>query len=370
MLRNKKFWSYEVCSQFNLTKEIFSSSKQKGKFFEDSLYFYDLIGTGPHPSFKKLYNTPSPSSINFSNVLIDINTIKILFHLLPKYNTITSLKLSKNQFDIKTLEFIIKSLLQEENSINNLTYEWNDEIVIDNIIYSYKNIKDIEDENLLKEIKLSQELIASLVKSNKITILCLRGNLLGDEGAKLIFQELKNANSILTVLNLFNNNFTDECIQDFCEMILINNKLEEINFGKNYLTDKGINLIRNNYGKFKMTQEEIDEYKIKDKERQEIIKQNIKLKQAGKPELDLPFIENVKEIDGEMYKFKNDTLRSFNFIHNHLSDKSYDDIIFLLDANKNGVITTDGKPYNDEQKNILKEVNSEHDYGNRVFLLK
>lgn len=370
MLRNKKFWSYEVCSQFNFTKEIFASAKQKGKFFEDALYFYDLIGTGPHPSFKKLYNTPSPSTINFSNVLIDLNTIKILFHLFPKYSTITSLKLSKNNFDLKTLDFLIKSILQEENSINNLTYEWNDEIVIDNIIYSYKNIKDIDDENLLREIKVSQELIASLAKSNKITILCLRGNLLGDEGAKLIFNELKNENSILTILNLFNNNLTDECIKDFCEMLLINNKLEEMNFGKNNITDKGINLIRNNYGKFKMNSEEIEEYKKGDKERQEIIKQNAKLKAAGKEELDVPFLENVKEIDGEMYKYKNDTLRSFNFIHNLLSEKSYDDIIFLLDINKQCVITTDGKPYSDVQKNILKEVNADHDYGNRVFLLK
>ena len=31
---------------------------------------------------------------------------------------------------------------------------------------------------------------------------------------------------------------------------------------------------------------------------------------------------------------------------------------------------SDGKPYSDDQKNILKEVNADHDYGNRVFLLK
>ncbi len=116
MLRSKKFWSYEICSQFNLTNNIFTSAKNKGKFFEDAQYFYDLMGTGVHPSFKKLYNTPSPSKINFNNILIDINTLKILFHLLPKYNTITSLTFSKNNFEIKTLEFLINSLLNEENN--------------------------------------------------------------------------------------------------------------------------------------------------------------------------------------------------------------------------------------------------------------
>ena len=370
MLRNKKFWSFEICNQFILTNEMLSSSKNKGKFFEDVLHFYDLIGTGPHPSFKKLYNIPSPTVINFNNVLIDINTLKIFFYLLPKYNTISSIKFSKNNFEIKTLEFLIKSLLEKENSITNLTYEWNDEIIIDDIKYSYKNMKDIDDENLLKEMKMSQELISSLANSNNIKILCLRGNLLGDEGAILIFEKLKNENSNLNVLNLFNNCLTDKCISSFCEMILINNKLEEINFGKNYLTDNSINLIRNNYGKIKMTEEEIEEYKKIEKERQEIIKQNIKLKASGKPELDVPFLEKIKDIDGETYKYKNDTLRVFNFIHNLLTEKSYEDLIYLLDSNKNCVITTDGKPYNDEQKTILKEVNSEHDYGNRIFLLK
>ena len=54
MLRSKKFWSFEMCTQFNLTDEILSTSKHKGKFFEDVLYFYDIIGTGPQPSLKKL----------------------------------------------------------------------------------------------------------------------------------------------------------------------------------------------------------------------------------------------------------------------------------------------------------------------------
>ena len=46
MLKNKKFWSFEICSQFNLTNDIFTSAKNKGKFYEDALYFYDLMGTG------------------------------------------------------------------------------------------------------------------------------------------------------------------------------------------------------------------------------------------------------------------------------------------------------------------------------------
>lgn len=370
MLRSKKFWSFEMCTQFNLTNEILSSAKKRNKFYEDALYFFDMIGVGVHPSIKKLYKNHSPSDITFDNTLVDINTLKIIFHLFSYFNSVKSLKFSNNNFDIKKIEFIVNSLLNKENSIENFTYEWNDEIIIDEIKYSYKKIKDIDDDKLLQEIKLSKELISNLVKSTKIKILCLRGNFLCDDGAKLIFSNLKEENTALTVLNLFNNNLTDECIETFCDMILVNNKLEEINFGKNYLTDKGINLISKNYGKFKMSEEEIEDYKKKDKERQDIIKQNAKLKSAGKPELDLPEIENVREIEGVFYKYKNDTLRCFNFIHNLLTENSYEDIIYILNANNNSVITTDGRPYKEEQKNILKEVNSEHDYGNRIFLLK
>ena len=41
----------------------------------------------------------------------------------------------------------------------------------------------------------------------------------------------------------------------------------------------------------------------------------MKLKSAGKPELEVPFLVKIKEIDGETYKFKIDSLRAFNFIH-------------------------------------------------------
>ena len=65
---------------------------------------------------------------------------------------------------------------------------------------------------------------------------------------------MKNEYANLIILNLFKNSLTDDCISSFCEMLLVNNKLEEINFGKNNLTDKALNLISKNYGKFKMDQ--------------------------------------------------------------------------------------------------------------------
>ena len=272
--------------------------------------------------------------------------------------------------EFKTLEFLIQSLLTKENSITNFTYEWNDEIIIDDITYSYKNWKDIEDENLLKEMKLTQELIASLVQSSKLKVLCLRGNFFGDLGAKLIFDELKKENTNLSIINLFNNSLTDECIPSFCEMILVNNKLEEINFGKNFLTDESLKLIGKNYGRFKMTHEEIEEYKKLEKERNDIIKQNAKLKAGKKPELEVPHIDELKEIEGVIYRVKNDVLKLFNLTQNNFTEKSFDDLIGILDGLPDTMVTVDDKSYNEEQKNQLTDTQNPAGYYNRIYLLK
>ena len=370
-MKSKKFWSYEICSQFNLTDEILTSGKQRGKFFEDALFFYEMMGTGPHPSIKRLQGNASPTSINFNNVLLDINTIKIVFNLLPN-SKVTTLKFSNNNFNIKSLECLVNNLIEKENNINNLTYEWNSDVIIDDIKYSYNDIKIIEDEKLLQDMKKTQNLLVNLITHvpSKLEILCLRGNCLGDEIAIKIFEGLKNEENCIRVLNLFKNNLTDECIKTFSEMILVNKNLEEINFGNNFLTDESLDLIVKNFGIFKMSPEEVEEYRKLEKERQDIIKQNAKLKASKKPELEVPYLDEMKEENGEFFKVKNEVLKVFNLIQNNFTEKSFENIIKLLDGNENTVLTIEGRYFTQEQRDILKDTESEKKYGNRVFLLK
>ena len=329
-MKSKKFWSYEICSQFNLTEEVLSTSKKRNKFYEDALYFYEMMGTGPHPSIKHLQGVQSPTAINFNNVLLDINTIKILFHLLPT-TKITTIKLNNNNFNLKCLECLVKNLTEKENSINNITYEWNSDIIIDDIKYSYKDIALYEDEKLLQDIKKSQNFLINLVTHlpSKLEVVCLRGNFLGDEVAIKIFEGMKQEENNIRVLNLFKNNLTDECIKTFSDMILVNRNLEEINFGNNMLTDE-----------------------------------------AKKPEIEVPYLDELKEIDGEYYKVKNDCLRVFNLIQNNFTEKSFDNVVKLLQGNINTVLTIEGKPYTEEQKAILKDTENEYKFGDRIFLLK
>ena len=53
--------------------------------------------------------------------LLNINTIKILFHLLQN-TEIATLKFNNNNFNIKSLECLVKCLIEKENNINNLSY--------------------------------------------------------------------------------------------------------------------------------------------------------------------------------------------------------------------------------------------------------
>ena len=100
MLKSRKFWCYNVCNDFNISEEIFNAYKQKGRFFEDASYFYEsLIGTGPHPSLKNKSGAVESPILSFNNILVDINTIKIIFYLFPT-SKITTLKFCNNNFSL------------------------------------------------------------------------------------------------------------------------------------------------------------------------------------------------------------------------------------------------------------------------------
>ena len=100
---------------------------------------------------------------------------------------------------------------------------------------------------------------------------------------------------------------------------MINRNLEEINLGNNSLTDESLDLIVKNYGIFKMTPKELEEYRKIEKEKQDIIKQNAKLKASKKPELKVPYLDEFKEINGEFFRVKNDILKVFNLIQNNFT---------------------------------------------------
>ena len=283
----------------------------------------------------------------------------------------------KYYFNIKTLESLINNLLTKPNNIYNFTYEWNDKISIDDVLYSYKDIitGELNEKNNEKEfliLKKSQDVLLNLITKvpNRLEALCLRGDLLGDETAIKIFNGLKNELNYLRILNLFKNELTDNCVKVLGETMLVNRRLEEVNLGNNHLTDVSLNIIRLNHGKFEMNEQDLEEYKKQEKERQDIIKQNTKLKAGKKPELEVPHIDEMRTIDGINYRIKNDNIKLFNLSQNNFTEKSFEDLIGILDGLNDVMVTVDFKTYTQEQKDILNDKNNPKNYFDRVYLLK
>ena len=221
-------------------------------------------------------------------------------------------------------------------------------------------------------LKKSQDILLDLITKvpNRLEALCLRGDLLGDETAIKIFNGLKNELNYLRILNLFKNELTDNCVKVLGATMLVNRRLEEVNLGNNHLTDVSLNTIRLNHGKFEMNEQDLEEYKKQEKERQDIIKQNTKLKAGKKPELEVPHIDEMRTIDGINYRIKNDNIKLFNLSQNNFTEKSFEDLIGILDGLNDVMVTVDFKTYSQEQKDILNDKNNPKNYFDRVYLLK
>ena len=371
MLKSRKFWAYEPCQSYEIKQEIFDNYKIKGKFHDDVQYFYDLIGIAPHPCFKIKASKSDPanppvelSSLEVINSKIDINTLKIIFYLLP-YTKIYNMKFISNDWDINNLEYLINSLLEKQNNIYYLSFEWNDKLNIDNIPISINS--ELANTDYVDFFTREKKLLCKLFQNSKLEGICLRGDFIGDETAIQIFGILEK-NTTIKSLSLYYNNLTSKCFPAFCQMLLNNRKLEDINLGKNYFNDECLDKLKDNVGKFPMTQEEVVEYNKKVKERDAIIKANAKLKMQKKQENEVPFLYEMQMIEEQNYLVKNKDLKNINFMLNPLTDKCYDSLINIFDNCPDMFITIDNKVLSEEHKNNFLDKKSK--YYDKMYFSK
>ena len=367
MQKTKKFWSYEFSQQQEIKQESLDNFKLKGRFYDDLAgLYYEFLGSPPHPSLKQPYGKEhtEPNIISFLNILIDINTLKMFFHVIPNSKIIT-LKLSSNNFEFNNFDFLINGLLHKNNNVFSFIFEWNSEFKHEGKQLSINinsknyikdpnlNISTKENQNQINKAKeYSLELreiinkyeqnIIKLSTSTKIEALCLRGNFIGDENAKIFFENMKN-NQSLKILNLYKNNLSSEIMKTFCEMLEINKKLEEINLGGNNLKDEDLVMIKNSLGKIELNSEEIESYLRRFKDREVILEKNKKLKAGKKPEEAVPYIEEVLQQGESYFLMKNTKLRSFNLMQNSFTEECFDTIIAILELNQDLLLTIDNK---------------------------
>jgi hypothetical protein len=364
-MKAKKFWSYDFAQNFELNQYQIDSYKQRGRIIEDINYYYDLMGIMCHPGLKQQKEYTEPVMFSFVNTLVDINTLKILFSVLPS-SKVTTLKFSSNSFVITNMEYLIETLLAKPNNVCNFIFEWNGKVNVDgnsiNLIDS--EVKVDLNETEIVGMNRVKSLISKLGTSHRIEALCLRGNGIGDEGASVLFENLKN-NTTLRILNVYRNNITSKSFGVFCEMIDVNRILEDINIGGNSLTDDDLSMLKDRIGKIEMTHDEVENYNKKLKDREAIIEKNKKLKTQKKAEEPLPHIPEVHEVDGVFYNLLNTKIRFLNIFQNQFSNESITNVIKMLESHTELTLVIDEKIFSKDEIEIVS-----NKFYNRIYFSK
>jgi hypothetical protein len=373
-LNPMEIWDYNYCSNLDFSEKNLSTLKLKNKTKEDIEYFYsEIIHSAIHPSLKKLLINDENEilekihELKFINTKIDLCTIYFTFLILPKLK-ITSINFTNNHLTLNNFELILNELLEKPNNIYSFNFEWNEKIYLDEKDkkgFSFNNL-NLSKENDNKIFTLLTDLF--LEDNSKLEAISLRGCFIGNQTARKIFEYLKD-NKNLIILNLFKNNLTTRLIDNLGEMFLYNRTLEEINLGGNFFDDEAIETLKNFIGEFEMNENEIEEYNKILNEKNEAIEFNKKNKNNKKVALkEIPFVDEMKEENNKKIRVRNGTIQKIDFMGNKITQKSFDNFIFMIENTKNLIFNLDLTIFNKES--VLKLIDQNGKFFNRVFLCK
>ena len=372
-LNPMEIWDYNFCSNVEFSEKNLSTLKLKNKTKEDIEYFYsEIIHSAIHPSLKKLLLDDNEilekiHEIKFTNIKIDICTIYFTFLILPKLK-ITSINFTNNHLTLKNFELILNELLEKPNNIYSFNFEWNERIFLDE---SDKKGFSFNDLNLSKENdnKIFSLLTDLFLEDNsKLESISLRGCFIGNQTARKIFENLKE-NTNLIILNLFKNNLNSRVINSLGEMFLFNRTLEEINLGGNFFDDDSIEILKNFIGEFEMNENEIEDYNKILNEKNEAIEFNKKNKNNKKVALkEIPFVDETKDENGKKIRVRNGTIQKIDLMGNKITQKSFDNFVFMIENTKNLIFNLDLRIF--DKESVLKLIDENGRFFNRVFLCK
>lgn len=391
-----KYWSYDICQNLEtLPDKALETFKPKGRFFDDAVSLFEILTISPHPSLNSQVgkDTIDPTSIVFDNILVDINSLRILFYLLP-FTKILVLKFSKNSFDYSNLEYLINSLLTKQNNVFNLYFEWNSDIhyegkqykspetiyenelinqtsenILDDFIpQNQPNIRSNINDAQVNEILLkSKLLIAKLGSHPRLDSLCLRGNFLGDNACISLIEALK-SNQVLRNLNLYKNSLGSKTAVAINQLLEVNRKIEDLNIGGNLFNDDDFKVIIEQLGKYSLSDEEVDNYNKKLKEKNEILEKNKKLKASKKQELPVPNLPEVDVVGEHYYMFKNNKLKTLNLMHNNLTKNIFASIIKVIERTEEVLFIFDIKIFEKIERDKLADPKNK--FTSKVYLAK
>ena len=112
-------------------------------------------------------------------------------------------------------------------------------------------------------------------------------------------------------------------------------------------------------------------------EKNQIIEANKKINKNAKPKIlpkEVPFVDEIKdevinEEEVKHYRVRNDTIQKIDFMNNpNMTQKSFDDLLYLVDNTNNLILYLDLRKYNKES--VLKMIDINGPYCDRIYLYK
>lgn len=108
---------------------------------------------------------------------------------------------------------------------------------------------------------ITEGIFATLISEEScIRLLSLRGNRIGDSGAKQLAIMLK-SNRVLTMLDLFDNKIKKAGAEDFGEALKVNKCLQSLGLGRNSINDEGVHLLCRALSNYILSSEEVQQRK-------------------------------------------------------------------------------------------------------------
>ncbi|EGR29911.1 leucine rich repeat protein [Ichthyophthirius multifiliis] len=248
----------------------------------------------------------------FQNRKVDYLAIKILQLIVPFFNNFYALKFVNNDLDEHVITQILQ-LIQQNNHINKLFFEWN---VLDQ--------------------RLKEVFIPHLANTN-LEFLILRSNQVNDNVLKLLCEQIKNnPNCQIKYIELYNNTFTKEGLNYLGLLFESYHKIEYLGLAKNNIKSlDDVKEILTRVGKKILTPEELSHYRDKEKERETLIAKATKQKRKINEDM-LPYLEPLLQVaEGQFALFKNGQVKMINLSLNYISEQDNDFLDkFLVNQNE------------------------------------
>jgi len=273
---------------------------------------------------------PECEVLQINNIKVDPVVLKLLAYCWGS-SKLSSLKLIRNQFETKVEEAVIDTLSNPSFKINKLFIDWNP--------------------------PLNFELYPKLLNNTNIQFLSLRSNNLGDASMQILVNALKD-NISLKSLDLYGNLITGAGVNQLKALIETSSGLEYVGLAKNHLGSwDDVREWLEGFGKFPITNEEVEAYRLKEKEKEVIVQKNLKNKgKKGYVDEPVPFLHPITQIGEAWFMTKGAKMKMISFALNQFDAECllhFDSFLSNQDDDFHLILT--GNPINKQDIEVYKQ---------------